>query len=95
MTDIAIAGASDAARQITSSYVAEVAALAVGDAVDYLGNLSTVALTVQAVALEKLVESKDLRYVAVIEEAEKVITRATAFVAEVGTVAGGLAAEFG
>lgn len=54
--------------------VSQSSALALSDATDNLRNLNTLSTTAIGTALSQLLETGDLKYVQVIEQAQKVVT---------------------
>ena len=63
--------------------VAQSSAIAIQDATDNLRNLSTITTTAIGVALSQLLATGDPKYIKVIEEAQKVLAKATENFADV------------
>ncbi|KZN34738.1 hypothetical protein [Pseudoalteromonas luteoviolacea] len=74
--------------------VAQSTSMAVQDATDNLRNLSTITTTAIGVALSQLLATGDPKYVKVIEEAQKAMTKGTENFSDVGTKAAKILKDF-
>lgn len=74
--------------------VAQSTAMAIQDATDNLRNLSTITTTAIGVALSKLLATGEPKYVKVIEEAQKVMTKGAENFADISAKATKVAQEY-
>lgn len=72
----------------------QAAAFAVQDATDYLRNIMTIAATAQGMALKLLIETKDVFYIQVLDNAQLAVNKAATNLENVGAIATAVATEF-
>ncbi|NGN96234.1 hypothetical protein G5S52_00760 [Grimontia sp. S25] len=66
---------AESAYQAANQSVAQSTAMALADATDNLRNLNTLSTTAIGTALSQLLETGDPKYLTIIDEAQKVITK--------------------
>ncbi|BFM50409.1 hypothetical protein [Marinomonas sp. THO17] len=86
--------ANDSATDKAKQSVAQSTAIAVQDAADNLRNLNTISTTAIGVALSELLATGDPKYIDVIEQAQKVMSKGTENFAELGAKAAEVAKKF-
>ncbi|MFM2480558.1 hypothetical protein [Celerinatantimonas sp. YJH-8] len=86
--------ASSSAIEKAKQSVAQSTAIAIQDSVDNLRNLNTISTTAIGVALSQLLATGDPKYVQVIEQAQKIMSKGTENFSELGNKAAEIAQKF-